>query len=286
MKHKRALILPAVALTTLCGAFIQDEFLIRRELKDGAVDTYKVTTKVVQVMTPSDPSQAAAMGGERRFEISMTMDLATTLKKIAEDKKSADFEMSFDHIVYDFGDMAGMLPQDTLPKALKASGKMDDRSRFLEMKMPELPSAFGSSSMAGPLMVELPEKAIKVGDSWDMPLPTAKMLGATEGKITAKLIGLENFENIPAYRIELASKLPIDADLGEMAQASGAPPMKILAKGTFTMKGNAFVDRATGKTLRMQVTFDTASHVNMPEVGVEFDTTGNGTSLVQMVLPK
>ena len=135
-------------------------------------------------------------------------------------------------------------------------------------------------------MIELPEKPIRLNDSWDMPLPTAKALGAKDGKITAKLLALEDYQKIPVYAIELSSSLPIDADLGEMAAASGAPAMKILAKGRFNMKGTALVERATGKTLKMDVTFDTTSHVNMPDVGIEFDSTGAGTSSLQIVLPK
>ena len=286
MKKSIVFVIASAIVAAQAGSAWQDEFLIRRELKEGSKDSYKVTTKVSQTMVPSDPNQAAMMGGDRKFGISMQMDMSTNTQKLAEDKKSADFEMSFENIVYDFGEMSGMISADTLPRAMKATGKMDDRSRLLEMKMPEMPGTFGGSSMAGPLMIELPEKAIKVGDSWDMPLPTAKALGAGDGKITAKLIGLEDFEKIPVYSIELSSSLPIDADLGEMAAASGAPAMKILAKGKFNMKGTALVERATGKTLKMQVEFDTVSHVKMPDVGIEFDSTGTGTSSLLIVLPK
>lgn len=285
MKTRLSIVLLSAAVVAF--AIGQDDYLMRRELKEGARDSYKVSTKVVQTMTPSDPSQAALLGGEMRFAMSMSMDMASSIQKIAEDKRSADFELNFNNIVYDMGAMAGMVPQESLPKAMKATGKVDDRSRLLEMKMPDLPAALaGSQGMAGPLMVELPEKPVKVGDSWDMPLPTAETLGAKDAKIAAKLVRLEDYEGLPAYYIELVSSIPIDADLSKVAEASGAPPMKVLAKGKFDMKGSAYVERATGRTLKMQVTFDTTSHVTMPEMGVEFDSVGSGTSLVQIVITK
>ena len=138
----------------------------------------------------------------------------------------------------------------------------------------------------GPLMVELPEKAVKIGDTWEMPLPTGEMLGAKDAKMTGKLLAMEDFKGIPAFVVEIVSGLPIDADLSEMAQASGGPPMKVLAKGRFDMLGKAWIERATGRTLKMEVTFDTKTHLTMPEVGVELDSNGIGTSLIEMVLPK
>ena len=273
----------ALAATT---AATQDEYILRRELREGAKDTYKVTTKVSQVVTPSDPNQAALLGGEMKFDMSMAMDMTTNFKKIADDKKSADMEMSFDNIVYDFGTMASMVPTDTLPKNMKANGKVDERGRLSDFKFPEMPSQLGSGAMMGPMMVELPERAVKVGDTWEMPLANAENLGAKDGKMTAKLIGLEDYETIPAYVIDLTASLPIDADLGKMAEASGAPPMKIIAKGTFGMKGKAHVERSTGRTLRLEITFDSKSHLVMPDVGVELDSTGIGTSLLQIAIPK
>jgi hypothetical protein len=140
--------------------------------------------------------------------------------------------------------------------------------------------------MMGPMMVELPEKAVKIGDTWEMPMPTGEMLGAKDAKMTGKLLATEDYKGIPVFVVELVCGLPIDADLSEMAQASGGPPMKVLAKGRFDMKGKGWVDRATGKTLRMEVTFDTKTHLVMPEVGIELDSTGVGTSVVELVLPK
>ena len=284
MKLRSPIVIAFVGLAAL--ALAQDQFLLRRELKEGAKDTYKISTKVSQIVTPSDPNQASMLGGEMKFDMSMTMDMAAIFKKISEDKKSAEMEMSFNNIVYDFGTMSGMVPTDTLPKSMKALGKIDERSRLSEFKFPDLPTQFGSGAMVGPMMVELPERQIKVGDMWEMPLPTAEQLGAKDGKMIAKLLALEDYETIPVYVVDLTASLPIDADLGKMAEASGAPPMKIIAKGTFGMKGKAHVERATGKTLRMELTFDSKSHLTMPEVGVELDSSGIGTSLVQIVLPK
>jgi len=280
-------ILLAMALSVLAPAFTQDEFLLRRSLAEGDKDSYKVTTKVVQTMTPIDPNAGAMIGGETRFEMSMSLDMASTIGILAEDKKSAAVNLDFSNIVYDFGTMSGMVPQDTLPRAMKANGRIDERGRVLELQMPDLPGSLGrSGGMAGPMMVELPEKAVKIGDTWDVAIPTADVLGAKGAKMTARLISLEEYETIPAMVIELSASMPIDADLGEAVQASGAPPMKMLAKGKFDMKGKAFVQRSNGKTLRMDLDFDTTTRVNMPDVGIEFDTTGHGTSTVKIVSPR
>ncbi|MEO7454201.1 MAG: hypothetical protein ABIV13_05495 [Fimbriimonadales bacterium] len=285
---KKTLLLASIAAGLLAlTAAGQDEVTLRRELKPGAKETYTVFTKVSQTMTPSDPNQAAMLGGEMKFAMSMTMDMGLEFQKVAEDKKSADAEMSFTNIVYDFGSMAGMIPVENMPKSMKASGKIDDRSRMSEFNMPDLPSSLaGSRGMMGPLMIALPEKAVKVGDVWEMPLPTAEMLGSKDAMMTAKVLVIEDFKGIPVVVVELFAAMPIDADLSEMAQASGGPPMKVLAKGRFDMKGKAHIERATGKTLMMDVTFDTKTHLTMPEVGIEFDTSGVGTSIIELVLPK
>jgi hypothetical protein len=280
-------ILSVMALSVLATAFMQDEMLVRRSLMEGDKDTYQVTTKVVQTMTPTDPKAGAMVGGETRFEMSMSLELKSSIGKLSEDKKSAAFDLDFSNIVYDFGSMSGMVPQDSLPKAMKANGRIDERGRVLEMRMPDLPSALGGSGgMAGPMMVELPEKAIKIGDSWQVAIPTADALGAKGSTMTAKLIGIEEYESIPSLLVELTASMPIDADLGESVQASGAPPMKMLAKGKFDMKGRAFVQRSNGKTLRMDLNFDTTTRVNLPDIGIEFDTTGHGNSTIRIVKPK
>src|SRR5688500_15494592 len=215
-----------VAVVAVAGFGVQGEFSIRRELRQGDKEAYKVTTKVSQTMTPSDPNQAAMLGGEMKFDMSMTMDMGLYFQKVSDDKKSADTEMSFTNIVYDFGTMAGMMPTENLPKSMKATGKIDDRSRMSEFKMPDLPAALaGSRGMMGPLMVELPEKAVKIGETWEMPMPTGEMLGAKDAKMTAKLLATEDFNRIPAFVVELVCGLRIDADLSEVAQASGGPPM-------------------------------------------------------------
>lgn len=276
-----------MVLSALALAFTQDEFLLRRALVSGEKDAYKVTTKVVQTMTPTDAGAGALVGGETRFEMSMSLDMASSIDKVAEDKKSATFDLSFSNIVYDFGSMSGMVPQDSLPKSMKANGKIDERGRVLEMKMPDLPATLGAGGgLAGPMMVELPERAVKIGDTWDMAIPTADMLGAKDAKMTAKLIAIEDYETIPALLVGLSASMPIDADLGNAVQASGAPPMKMLAKGKFEMKGRAYVQRSNGKTLSMDISFNTTSRVNMPDVGIEFDTTGHGTSTVKIVPQK
>jgi len=283
----RNILLSAVVLSGLSVAFIQDEFLLRRVLTEGEKDSYKVTTKVVQTMTPTDPGASALVGGESRFDVAMGMDMSTTIGKVADDKKSASFDLEFSNIVYDFGTMAGMVPQEALPKAVNATGKINDLGRILEMKMPELPSSLvGGGGLAGPMMVELPDKPVRVGDSWRMAMPTAKALGANDAKMEAKLLALEDYESVPAFVVELSASMPIDADLSDVSLATGTAPMKMLAKGSLVMKGKAYVQRSNGKTLRMDLTFDTMSHVKMPEMGLEFDTTGHGTSSVKIVPKK
>jgi hypothetical protein len=213
--------------------------------------------------------------------------MVSTVTKLADDRKSAAFDLDFSNIVYDFGSMAGMVPQDSLPKAMKANGRIDQLGRVLEMKMPDLPAALGKSGgLAGPMMVELPERAIKVGDTWEMAIPTAETLGAKDAKMVAKLVGVEDYESIPALVVDLTASMPIDADLGEAATVSGVPPMQMLAKGRFEMKGKAYVQRSNGRTLKMDLSFDTISRIKMPDVGIEFDTTGHGTSTVKIVLSK
>jgi len=263
----------------------QDGVLLRRELKENTTEVYKVETMTQQTMS-------LPTGMEQEFKISALSTYTVKTGKIDPAKGTAAVEVinQIDKVDAD-GMMASMMgKQDNKP--IKFSAVMDNRGRLVmdttkaldpQAMMMAGAQAAGNSGM----FVELPEKAVKIGDTWDVVIPKSPMLGKTDQKLVAKLAREDKLNGKDVYVVAVNGTLNIEIDPSQMAPASGAGsnPMagqKMTVKGTVTVSGEGFVEKATGKTLKMESVAKTKSKVEMPDMGLSIDGTGTVTTKVAL----
>jgi hypothetical protein len=274
--------LPVLAVSAGALAFAglaQDEHLLRLELKPNTVSKYKLSIVSNQKID--------APGAPSNIDVSGTMDLDISTLSLDE-KGLADIEMKTTNIKFDAGDMAGTVDPDQIPKEMVVKGKLDDRYRLSQAQAigaktsdaQMLMSMAGSSSTT--MFVELPEKTIKVGDSWTFNMPKNPMTGDKEHALTATLVSLKNHHDVPVYEIAFKGNAIYDVNLSEaMKKASqgggGGGMVDMIAnmdaklKGNIEIEGSSLIARQGGKTQFQTMKMTAKNIVNVMGMDIPID---------------
>lgn len=279
IKIRKSAIFAGVAALAAIAAASQDGFLLRRTFTEGTTDTYVIQTVTKQVV------QLPNGMGEQ--EMGSTVDATYKVKtgKIDAEKKSAAVELTYTIDKVDSegalgSAMGGATPETGKPVTI--NGTLDELGR-LKMEAPKgSPPALAAimsnaSSLGGNIAsIELPEKAVKVGDTWEVVIPKSPFTGTKDQKLTAKLVGEKDVDGKPSYVISTEGTLEIDADLSKMAE-DAPPPMKgqkIMLKGKAELKTDGVVEKSTGKALRLTTKMKMKQTMEIPDMGMSIDTTG------------
>lgn len=284
MKTKSLALVAAGAMLVMLAIAQSGGILLRRELKENASDSYKL--KIVA-------NQTIDMGGmQMPIDVTTTADLGLNTLKVSNEKKEADLEVKLTNLKLDMGDMAGMggmMPE--LPKEVVSTGVIDARNR-IKMNPPKPSGGQQGNMMAmvgmmsggfgdpvGILSFEFPEKALAVGESWEVVLPKNPMTGNTETKLNAKLVAEKDHNGVAAYEILISGKVPYKVDTAELAKsnpdvAGAFGGMAMLISGSADISTSAIVAKGSGKTLAIDSTVKSNSVVEMPSQGMTLNTSG------------
>lgn len=259
----------------------QDGIVLKRILTEGDVDTYTMTTNSDQTI--------ALPGGAGDQNIGSKIEATYVIKtgKVDAEKGSAEAEVTttLTKITMD-SPMGGMGTDDLVNKPVVIKGTIDTRGRILmppaKGSNPFLSGAMsvGSSTMG----IELPDHAVKVGDSWTVMMPKNVMLGDAEHKLTATLTGEKEVEGKTVYVVKLVGDLNVDVDLSKTMgeQSAMLNGQKLLMKGKIHLESEGTVDKATGKTLTLSSKTKTDQQMEMPDMGLTMNTTGTATTLITL----
>lgn len=286
----RAVFTVFAGLTVLAVATVQDGVLLRKELKEGASETYAVTitgNQNIEVPTQGPMEMGFKGGYQWIFDY----------KKVDAAKNSAEIDITVKDLKFEVqGPMADMMPGgDTVPKEVKSTATLDGRYRMTNSK-----AAGGNMAMmmmmgAGASMspfIELPEKAVKPGDAWPVVLPKNPMMGDVEVKLEAKFVGEGKDGERSGNQIEMTGTIPLNMDIGklmeEMAKSGNDPSggamagMKMVMKGTMKMNVVAILDKTTGKALTATMTIASDTNMELVDMGMSIPT--KGTTTMKFVL--
>lgn len=271
---KMSLFVTCAAAATL--AWANAGVLLRHEFKADATDVYNITMSMDQKITI--PSM-----GDQDMNMKSTMKYTLKYGAPGTDGKAplkmtiSDMDMKMDGSM---GDMSGMMGQ--MPKEMVISGKIDKRNRLSDMKaegqagMAAMMSG-ANNAMIG-MFVEFPEKEVNAGDEWEIVLPKNPMTGNLEAKLTAKLIGEREENGVNCYVITLGGKIPMKMDMAEMMKnqpgADQMGGMEMVISGTIDLKAAAFVEKATGKTIKMDNVMDMKQQMEMKAMNMTMDMNG------------
>jgi hypothetical protein len=283
---RKSAILAGVAMAAFAVAS-QDGLLIRRALQEGASDTYKVETVTKQVVNLPNGM------GEQEMDTTLLATYQVKTGKVDAAKKSAAVELIYtiDKMEADgaLGGMMGGAASQT-GKPTTVAGTLDELGR-VKMELPKDGNAATAAMISGAqsmgtsmISVELPEKAVKIGDTWEIIVPKSPFTGPTDQKLIAKLVGEKEVDGKPAYVITTEGAFKTDADLSKMAEEAPGPMkgQKMLMKGTIDLKSDGVVEKGTGRTLRVTTKMKMKQTLELPDMGFTVDTTGTTTTVVTL----
>lgn len=272
----------------------QDANLLRRELKAGAAESYKIENEMKQlVQTPA---------GEMDMIITTVANVSVKTNQVNTEKGTADIEALTKVTKLD---MTGSLAQfmgepPKLPAPKTEKGTLDSRNRLVIPVDPKAkPTAPGgqlmSMGMAGSdigamgllTLIELPEKPVKLGDSIEVAMPGARMatsMGVKDPKLTMKLTGEKEVDGVKMWVVSYTGEVKLDLDSSKMSKETTdqTQGQNFKMTGTARISGEGLVDKATGKTISNTLTVnnDTTIAVQGQEIPMK------GTITMKLSLAK
>ncbi len=279
-------IIGALPLALMALAFAQDGILLRRELKNDATDQYTMSLSTKQVI--SSPA------GDQDVTVDGTMKMAFKTTNVSEKHDSADLTITVSDMDLKLGGMAQMAEgmMGTLPKSYTVKGKVDNRNQVTNVKLDGLSMqqqmmAAGVQSMANLSGVAFPENPVKVGDTWDVPVPKNEAMGTEASVLKATLVGEKKQDGIDTWEISLVGKLPVNMDLSKLTGGNdptggSIPDMKVLMKGTNTIKATLLVEKSSGRTISMDGNLDSDQNIDLPDMGMTMTSKGATKALLKL----
>lgn len=267
------------AFALVAVAIAQSANLIRVDIKPDSTDNYVVESTMKNVMN-------MPTGGEQDMTIKSSMKYA--LKYGAADKDGKhNLGMTVTDIKMDMeGPMAEMAGQmGEMPKEMKFEGKVDNRYRVTELKQagasqnPML-AMMGSSMNYTMLFIELPEKEVNVGDSWDVNIAKNPMMGIPDTTLKATLKGEKDNNGTPCWVISLTGKIPTKMDMAELMKDQPDPSgmmanMEMIITGTMDLNTEALIAKNGGKAQVVTSNMKTKQTIEIKNIGMSMDMSGD-----------
>lgn len=244
--------------------------LLRRTFSANAVDTYKVEEKVQElVKSPLGEMPVNIVAQKTMVLKTVKFDAAAGNAQIetttTTDKQTAD------------GQVAALLGDKPAPSTL--TGKIDLRGRVTLDGSPRTEAMNNLlSGSTGPEFashfIEFPEKAVKIGDAWDVVVPKSPLMNAdADNHLTAKLEGERELDGVPVWVVSLKGDLNLAVDTTKMPRVSTIN-LAIRVGGTVGIVAEGLVEKTTGRTLSMTTKGTSKTTIELVESGVTLDTQG------------
>ncbi len=275
MKTRKTIALAAVAL----GAFAfgtQEASLLRRDLKENSSETYRIESKM-DLLVPGTPFGDVDVKAESKIVYALTTGKADGVS----DATPADMVTTFEEVKVG-GSLAGSgAPKK--PDPIKASGTIDSRNRLkvtpATSKSPEEAlAALGMGSLLNVLFAEFPERAVKVGDTWDITIPKSPVLGKQDQKLAVTFVK----EVGDTVHLRIAGNLTSEVDLAALGAGSLPADLKLALKQSSRVEGEALVLKATGRTKKLDMTVEAKGTIDVNEGAMEFPSSSKTTFNVKL----
>jgi len=281
MKTK-TLIVACLAASVAMAAQTQDGVLLRRVLKEGDVDKYRVTFDTKQLM--NIPTGL----GEQDLTISGTMLYTLKIGKIdASGTAEAEATTTVEKTEAG-GSIGAMMPPMPTTAPIVQKGKLDVQNRLKLAGTAATMMATSTSQNLLGLMIEFPQKAVKQGDTWEILVPKSPVTASVDQKLIAKLKGEADVSGQPVWVLGLNGTLKTEIDQSKMGKSGGQAPAgpfgnaQIVANGTMELDADVMVAKATGRTVSMVTRMKNKTNTTI-NGAITIDATGTGTAKAELV---
>ncbi|AIE87839.1 hypothetical protein [Fimbriimonas ginsengisoli] len=281
-RYSKILVLAGMAFASV--AFVrQDGLVLRLTLKENSVDTYKIESKVKQTMSGTP-------AGDMEMGINSSTTYKITTGKVDAEKGKADVtvETTYDKLEAD-GPIADMI-NNNKPKPSSMKGTLDSLGH-LELDKAKLAQAMvqmGAAQQAGPnpVFVDFPEKAVKIGDTWDVIVPKSQFTGPTDQKLTSKLVGEKKLDDKDVWIVSTSGPVKFDVDTSKLPKPEDTnnpmAQMSVHVKGTVDMTVESLVEKSTGKVLRSETKGKSKSTVEIADAGLTIESSATTTTIATL----
>lgn len=265
-----------VGCLTIAAKPLNDGVTLRRAIGDAKAEVYKIEFKENRLMT-SERFADSELDTEQTSTVSIQ-----TVKPFPDEGKAevtvgyvVDSHVTKGPGIFD-GDSLGLI---SLKGALTARGELllDDKALSRQEQLTQIAV---SAAEAG-IFVQLPEKPVVVGDTWEVAVPTPPSKNMPPQKLTAKFVGEKKVGEKDAWLVETSGTVNY-ATRQEFSFEAGGEQQKRVFTSTFAskVKGEILIDPATGRTLQANTKLD--KHSTSALSGGTAEVTMNGTHTVSI----
>ncbi len=268
----------ALIATTLLAIQAPTPTLLRRTLAANATDTYKIEDKVQETV------KSTSMGELPELHVTSSRTLTLKTPTVNTSAGVAQFEatMTVDKITAD-GPAAALMNEK--PKPSVQTGKLDVRGRMTydpAASTDLLSSLLGGSpgAVTAGIFVELPERPVRPGDTWDITVPKSPLIFSQDQHLTATLVGDKIVDGVSVWVVSIRGQIRSLTDSSKFPGAKAGSGVKV--DGTTDLTGEGLVDKSTGRTLQMTSKGDSKATIELLEYGITLDTTGTIESTAKL----
>jgi hypothetical protein len=257
----------------------QEGVFLRRQLAEGSTERYRVDIKMNTVLEM--PSGL----GEQELGMTSSAELDLKIGKMNWQIPGAPIEavMKVTKLETE-GIMAGAFG-DKVPPPATVKGTLDIFGKLRPLRSTSQ-AGFDLGQMQSlsfsMLAIELPEKAVKVGDSWRVVVPQSAMTKKNQF-LTATLKG----EQRGAWVVKLSGNYKIEMEPRAISAGDGpASPLtgqKVGVKGEIGVEGEGIVDKLTGRTRKLTTKSKTKQVATIESMGLTINSESTMDSTVTLV---
>lgn len=275
MKPRHLIAAFVVAASVVSTAALQDASRLRLSLAEGRKDVFTIKSEMKQTL------DMAGMG-QQEMTITSGMKMAVETGKKGEDGK-ASIEMAVSDFEMKLEGMPGA-PDMPNPGNYVIKGKIDELGRITDTKIEgaeaSMAQMMNASSQQTPYFVVFPDKDVKVGDSWKIPIPKNDLAMTADSELTAKLLGEKTVKDVVVFEIQLMGDVLVD---GDPSKANPDVPFAMKTKGKVSMDGLYWVEKSSGRTIGYQTKMRSDMTMELTDMGMTISTKGSGTMTMDWV---
>lgn len=228
------------------GAQGGDNPLLRRTLPGSKPEVYKVNVHEYRAMS-SEYFDKMEFDTTRKC----TVVIDATKSPAATDKVNVDLTYRIDDEFVD-GPSDGQVPEQ---KPVLFKGTLDDHGTLAfeneKASIEELSTRLTLSAAEASVVVPLPEKTVKVGDTWEIPIPGLNGKGQEPQKLTAKFAGEKKVGDQTAWVISTTGTVTTMSEQSMSFQVQGRElKQTFVTKTVSDVQGDSLLDQKTGRTIR------------------------------------
>ncbi len=284
-----------LALATVAFA-AQDTITLRRELKTGATETYKVESEVKQLIEVPSLGEQDLIANQVSTVTLKTLSVDTQ-KGVAQVETLTKVEKSTTD-----GSLAAMIgaPDAKLPDPKTEKGTLDSRNRLVIARDPNATAdarggGIMSMGMSGMIsdsaqallsLIELPEQPLKVGETIEVPIPNTpagSAVGIRDLKMTLKLVGERMVEGQTLLVLAFSGDMKLNIDSSQSPGAANNSMGNMKMSGTAKLSGEGLIEKATGKTISNVMNIKNDMKVFVEQFGMEFPVKGTIATKISLV---